>query len=504
MTNGPQSFIAELKRRHVFKIGVIYIAYLVAVLSFASDIKNALNLPDYTVTLIIVLSVLGLPVALIIAWAFELTPQGIRRTPEVDAAAVAAKNEMPPKPDSELASIAVLPFQSVSSAEQEAFLATAIPLELNNTLSRVHQLRIVSSQSSFAHSRNGKDLKMIASELGVSYVISGSVSQLGEDVRVIAELYDAMSDTLLWTERFDMRAEQVFETERRIAEAAAMAFGGERLRLEVERARQGQTTDQAAWELVQKARGYLLNYAPDSVDAAIPLLEKAVALDPAFTVGYAQLGLVTAEKTLNAVGDDPEADRAAALAAIARAESLAPNDSVVLRSAGVVQAYCGHNAEAIDLLRQATNLAPYDLGAWGYFGWPLVNTGKREDLEELHGILDRLLEHGTKHPGYPYWLFHKSVAHCCEGDCERALDYVRRATAAQPRFALGWMHQANVHGLLGQVDEAREAAARCLNANPRIDGRYYETLMRVFSDNEDVVACRVAGLRSAGLIGEAA
>jgi len=492
-----RSFIAELKRRHVLRAGAIYIAFLIGVIALVSDIDGTYDLEKWVGQTIIGIAVLGLPIVLVFAWVFELTLHGVVR--EKDLIEEIKESDVPPKPKSELASIAVLPFSNLGDAGNK-LLAMAIPLELNNTLSRVQRLRIVSGQSSSAHSREDKDLKSLASELDVDYVISGSVAQIGSHIRVIAELYDATSDTLLWSERFDLEADQVFDAERRIAEATAMVFGGQRLRLEVEAASRAQTTNPAAWELVQKSRAYLLSYTRDSVDKAVSLLQQAVVKDQNYAIGHAQLALVTAEKTLNAIADDPDADRAAALAAIEKAESLAPNDPVVLRSAGVVHAYVGNNAESLRLLKRATALAPYDLGAWGYLGWPLTGTGKSEHRAELLNILERLLADGTKHPGRPYWLFHKSVALCCEGQTEHALDCVNDALAEQPRFAIGWMHAANLHGLLGRDEAARKAVARSLAINPAFTPDYYAELINRISDDPTVARQRTEGLGRAGLL----
>jgi TolB-like protein len=489
-------FVAELRRRSVIKIALLYAAFAVAIIAFSSDIESALGLPDFTDTLIVVLSALGFPIAVVFAWVFDLTPHGLEVTKSVEDAS--AKTLVPPGPDTELASVAVLPFKG----RGDTFFAEAIPLELHSTLSRVNRLRIVSEQSSIAYSEAGMDLRSVASRLGVNYVISGSVIRHENTVRIVAELYDAMSDTLLWSKQFDANLNNVFESERQIAEAVAVAFGGERLRLEVEHARAGQPSDQAAWELVQRARGYLIRYTMDSVAEAIPLLKRAVDLDPGYAVGYANLGLVTAEKTLNAIGEDPDADRLAAQEASARAESLAPNDSVVLRSAGAVNAYCGNNVLSLSLLRRAVSLSPYDLGAWGYFGWPLASMGGPDNLAELHEILDRLLATGGQHPGIPYWLFHKSAAYCCEGEWEQSLDYIRRSMEVQPRFAFGAMHSANLLGQLGRYDEARSAVSRCTEMNPGMTTRYYAELISVLSGTDDIVAMRTAGLRKADLLSD--
>jgi len=252
---------------------------------------------------------------------------------------------------------------------------------------------------------------------------------------------------------------------------------------------------------VQKARAYLLDYTPSAVAASIPLLRRAVELDPKYAVGYAALGLVTAEKTLNAVSADPDADRRSAMEAIARAEQLAPRDPVVLRAAGCVHAYLGAYRRSIDLLRRAVKIAPYDLGTWGYLGWPLVATGESRDLTELHEIIERLLATSSEqHPGRSYWLFHKSVAYACAGDCERALVHAEEYTAEQPRFSLGWMHHANVLGRLGRASAARTALERSVEHNPLMDARYYVELMGVLTDQQGVIRSRTEGLYAAGLL----
>jgi adenylate cyclase len=288
--------------------------------------------------------------------------------------------------------------------------------------------------------------------------------------------------------------------QQRISEAVVATFGGERMRAEIRRANRAAGADTTAWQLVQQARSYLLDYTPSSVASAIPLLRRAIELDPQYAVAYATLGLVTAEKTLNALSTDPDADRRSALDAIARAERLAPRDPVVLRTAGCVHAYAGAYARSLELLRRAVKLGPHDLGTWGYLGWPLVATGRAEDRRELHEIVDRLLATSAQHPGRAYWVFHKSVAYSCDGDHEQALAHAQEYTVEQPRFSLGWLHYANVLGSLGKSMEARAALEQSLATNPLMTPAYYAGLMAVLSDQASVVESRTTGLKQAGLL----
>jgi predicted Zn-dependent protease len=146
-------------------------------------------------------------------------------------------------------------------------------------------------------------------------------------------------------------------------------------------------------------------------------------------------------------------------------------------------------------------LAPYDLGTWGYLGWPLVATGAPNDLRELHEIVDRLLATSSAHhPGRAYWLFHKSVAYTCAGECERALAPAEECTTELPQFSIGWMHYANVLGRLGRKDAARAVLEQCLGHNPLMRPAYYVELMSVLTDQAAVVQSRTSGLYAADLI----
>jgi len=490
----------ELRRRQVFKVGAAYGVAAWAIIQLVDIVGPDLHVPEGTNLWLVVVAFAGFPVVIALSWIYELTPQGFRETANLLGGAAVIAPTKDPAPSTALASVAVLPFGKLTPAAQHSYLADALPIELQSLLSRMPELRVVSRQSAVAHAGAGSDLRAIARDLKVQYVISGSITEIGDRLQINVQLDDAVDDTLLWSERYDVAAADVERLQRDISEKVVATFGGERLRAEIRRANDNAAADANAWQLVQKARAYLLDYTPTSIAAAIPLLRRAVELDPQYAVGYATLGLVTAEKTLNALSADANADRRFALEVIGRAERLAPRDAVVLRAAGCVHAYTGDYRYSIELLRRAVKLAPYELGAWGYLGWPLVATGDPADLVEVLEIVERLLATSPQHPGRVYWLFHRSVAHACADDRERALADAEEYAAEQPRFSLGSMHHANVLGLLGRRDEARAAVERSLQHNPLLTPAYYADLMTVLTDQPAVVEKRTRGLVSAAIV----
>lgn len=490
----------ELRRRQVFKVIAAYGVGAFAIIQLVDIVGPDLHVPEGTSLFMVIIAIVGLPVALALSWIYELTPQGLKETVNLLGGPAVIAPESDSAPLTALASVAVLPFGKLTPAAQHAYLADALPIELQSLLSRMPELRVVSRQSAVAHAGAGSDLRAIARELKVQYVISGSVTEIGDRLQIHVQLDDAVDDTLLWSERYDVAAADVERLQREISEKVVATFGGERLRTEIRRANDNAVADGNAWQLVQKARGYLLDYTPASIAAAIPLLRRAVELDPQYAVGYATLGLVTAEKTLNALSADASADRRFALEVIGRAERLAPRDAVVLRTAGCVHAYTGDYRYSIELLRRAVKLAPYDLGTWGYLGWPLVATGNPADLAEVREIVERLLATSPQHPGRVYWLFHRSVAYACSDDYELALADAEEYASEQPRFSLGSMHLANVLGLLGRRDDARAAVERSLQHNPLLTPAYYADLMTVLTDQPAVVEKRTRGLVEAAII----
>ena len=243
----------------------------------------ALDGPAHGVRWVLGVLIAGLPIALALSWRYDLSPEGLpvhgpdSRMSTLTTVLWVRKSS---PGEGQVAAVAVLPFENLTPNTPRAYLANAIPIELQSQLSRIHDLRVVSRQSAVARSENRADLPTIAKNLAVQYVISGSVADLGERLQINVQLDDALDDTLLWSERYDVAAQDVERLQQRISEAVVATFGGERMRAEIGRANRAADADTTAWQLVQQARSYLLDYTPTSIASAIPLLRRAIELDP--------------------------------------------------------------------------------------------------------------------------------------------------------------------------------------------------------------------------------
>lgn len=504
-------FLYELRRRKVLRVAVVYGALGWLLIEVASVVFPALMLPPWTVRLVVVLILLGFPLAIILTWVFDITSAGVERTaglPEPDAEDADSPTSTrsgyplhgPPTIDEAIASVAVLPFDDLSPDGRHTVLASGIATEIHSTLNKMHRIRVAPRRSSFHVADGDEAVEEIAQTLNVRYILSGSLMRDDNRIRVIAELDDAIEGSQIWSEKYERDLDDLLAVQAEIAEAIVAAFGGERLRAEIQRAQTQPTGNLDAWSLVQKARHYILNYGRQSLDEAQSLLTKGIELDPDYAAAHAALGSVLAERILNGFSDDPDADRKRAIEAIERAETLAPHDSFVLKMAGMVSATCGEPEQSIRSLRASVELAPFDFGAWGYFGWPLVARGAAGDLDKVHKIIDRLLKLAPEHSGVAYWLFHKSVAYVCQNELQQSAEFARQAIDKHGELSWVWMHQANVLGLMGQYKEAKVGAARASQVNIYMTPEHYAARVRAMGGSADTTHKRTHGLVEAGLL----
>ncbi len=409
----------------------------------------------------------------------------------------------PPPLERARASIAVLPFDSLSRDPDDAYLADGLASEIIAMLSRIPDLRVVSRLASFAYRGQAVDPRKLADELDLNYILTGSVRRAGERVLVIAELMDTEDASQLWSGRYHRELTDFLKLQEDLAEAIVYQFGGEYLRAEWRRVSRLPTGNVDAWSLIQKAKSANLPVNRNALDEALRLTRQALELDPGYAGALANLASILMQRVINGSSKRPQEDRAEALAAVERAAELAPGDPSVLRTLGNVWSNCGEHAKAVRALRRAVEIAPFDLHTWGRLARTLAYGGDARDLAESHAILDRNLALAPNHPMRPYWLYFKANACVRTGHYQDAVDHVRRSLDIQPGYAGAWVALANALGFAGQAEAARQAMQKAQQVNPTMTPKHFARQVRIVAHgNEAHIGHSIGGLRAAGLLAE--
>jgi TolB-like protein len=349
------SLFDELNRRKVFRVAVVYAATSFVVLQVADIMLPRLGVPEWAMSLIVLLVALGFPVALVLAWALDLTPDGIRRTesatPQEPAPSLLGRNTVlaatllvivgaslsagwllkPSGPARDRvaegaphasASVAVLPFANFA-VEDEDYFSDGITEDIIAQLTRVPDLTVISRTSAMRYRNTELTLREIGAELGVGAILEGSVRRSDDRVRIVAQLIDVATDAHLWAETYDREVADIFAVQSDVAREIASALG-RTLASPGAGGREPARTDPETYELYLRARHLWNQRRPDALRSAIQYLEEAIARDPGFALAHAGLADANGVLPLN----DPTAptlpSAESAMAAARRALELDP------------------------------------------------------------------------------------------------------------------------------------------------------------------------------------
>ena len=321
------NFLAELKRRNVYKVAIAYGVVAWLLIQIATQVFPFFEIPNWTVRLVVLLVVIGFPVAVIIAWAFELTPEGLKRTEVADAAPtrgsrrrawiyvviVAAaisvslfslgrytsskQSEGPASPEK---SIAVLPFDNLSRDQENAYFAEGIQDEILSRLAKIADLKVISRTSTQKYKSTPDNLREIAKQLGVSNILEGSVQKVADQVRVSVQLINATSDAHLWAEIYDRKLTDIFAVESDIAKTIAETLRAKLTGSEEQMMSMKPTENTQAYELYLKGRFFWNKRTGADLRKAIEYFNQAIAKDPNYALAYA--GLADSYLLLSAFG----------------------------------------------------------------------------------------------------------------------------------------------------------------------------------------------------------
>ena len=419
-----KNFFAELKRRNVYKVAVAYAVVGWLLIQIATQVFPFFEIPNWAVRLAVLLIVLGFPIALVIAWAFELTPEGLKRTEAADAGTTEAPTRhrtwifiiitagalslglfflgrytAPRSADSvsSTKSIAVLPFESLSEDKANAYFADGIQDEILARLSKIAELKVISRTSTQKYKSAPANLREIVQQLDVANILEGSVQKAADKVRITVQLINARNDQHLWSETYDRRLIDVFQVESDVAQKIAGALEAKLTGREKAAINSGGTENSQAYEAFLHAVALRTAQSAEDQQRALEFCRQAVALDPNFAQAWAELAVseasryffpehteaqkerarVAAENALRLAPDLPDAQGAmglyyyyclrdfeGALTRLEAARQLAPNDWKLIGAMSLVKRRQGKLDEAIALQIQASQLDPLNEDLW--------------------------------------------------------------------------------------------------------------------------------------------
>ena len=459
----PKIFFGELKRRNVYKVAVAYAVVGWLLIQVATQVFPFLEISNWMIRLVILLTAFGFPVALIIAWAFELTPEGVKRTEDADAArqhsrggvwiavvVVAAtlslglfflgrytagtstpRSSEPATASNPQKSIAVLPLVNTSGDPSNEYFSDGLSEELIAVLAKIPELKVIGRGSSFFFKGKSGDSAEIGQKLGVANLIEGSVRKQGDRVRIVAELISAVDGRSLWSETYDRELKDVFAVQAEIAKSVAEQMKVKLLGETVRSDAYGPSENPAAHNAVLQSDFYFQQQTAESVRQAITFLQEAVRLDPKYALAYAKLAQAwrqyAASFSTDATDDTSKAYDEARRAADA-AVSLAP-DLVETRKAvawvAITPDLDFRSAEKE--FRRALQSAPSDAAAKNGLSLALLAQGQLTEAE-----------------------------HSCQ-----------EATSLDPLLTSSWINIGRVAIGMGRYREAEEMFRKGIEIQPR-------------------------------------
>ena len=453
------SFFAELKRRNVYKVAIAYIVGGWALSQGIAQVFPVFDVPNWAIRSIVLLIILGFPIAVVVAWFFEITPEGIKRTEVADAArqhsrgktwiyivvigaivsiglfllgrysaatynatsAGAGSAAIPAK------SIAVLPFENLSDDKNTAYFSDGITEEILNALAQIPNLKVAARRSAFQFKGNDLDLRKIGQILGVAHILEGSLQKAGDQVRINVQLVDVKDGLQAWSEKYDRKLDNVFAVEDEIAKAIAT-----RLRVQLTGgAGQPLVTDSTnnpqAHELYLRGLTLLAARGP-GLRQATDLFQRAVKLDASYAQAWGALAIT--EFLLPSYGlDSFDAALLRGESAAQRALSLDPNTASAQVAIGLANTFRCRWPEADQAFRRALVLAPGDAEAVNQYAQFLSSVGQLEaSLREI--------EHAQQlDPLSPIIGVIRAGALAALGRDDAAEAQIKKVLATHPEFA---------------------------------------------------------------------
>jgi TolB-like protein/Flp pilus assembly protein TadD len=498
--NKKLSFFEELKRRNVYRVGVAYAVLTWLILQAIDTVSPLLSLPDFAPKLALTILAIGFPAVILFAWAFELTPEGIKREKDVDrtqsitshtgqrldriiigvlviavgmllvdkfflsdpAAPVQVATEIS-APDAaaeeEVPSIAVLPFVNMSDDKSSEYFSDGLADTMLHMLAQISDIRVAARTSSFQFRDQAMDISKIGEQLNVATVLEGSVQRAGDKIRITAQLIDVDNGFHLWSGNYDRSLEDVFAIQDEIANEVVAALKVSLLGDEAGAMDRDQTENVDAYTEYLLGLNALNKSSIENYSRAVAHLQAAIELDPDYSLAWSTLGRTYLE--MESYGAMPQTDAiAAAREAASRALDLVPESSEALAILGWAANLDGADDEAGKLLAKAVELGPNNAVAAEAYGNYLAGEARPQDA------LVALQRAARLDPLSEPVIMSLSNLHLALGDMDAAERFAVRMRAIAPNSAnLGGV-ESYIALRRGDIVGAIDAMKRALEADP--------------------------------------
>ena len=391
--------------------------------------------------------------------------------------------------------IAVLPFRTIGGETGDAYFGEGITEDIINALARSHSFYVIARNSTLRYREEQGDLRQVAAELGVRYVLQGSVRRSAARLRITCELIDASTLTTVWAEKFDGANDDIFEFQDRIAASTVGKIEPRLIRAEAERALQKPTENLGAYDCVLRAFALIYTFDRRDFAEAGRFLERAVELDPSYAQAHAWLAWWCNLAAGEGYSADPVADRLKAERASQTSVNLDPDDAFCLAVAAHVQAFLAKKLDdAAEMFDRAVLLNENCAFAWGMSASTYCYLGKSDEA------LERLRNAWRLSPFDPLNFVFLTIAGIAEfgtGRYDQAIAWLRKSERANPRFSACCRTLAATLAISGDLDGARRAALKLLSIEPGFRISVFKSWYPM-RDSERLKLL-VDGLRLAGL-----
>ncbi len=409
------------------------------------------------------------------AWIETLPRRGYRYVGPVDVEVPVASvaRSVPPTADGpELAlpnqpSIAVLPFQNMTGDATQEYFADGVVEEITTALSRFRSLFVIARNSSFTYKARSVDVKQVGRELGVRYVLEGSVRKAGDRLRITGQLIDASTGAHLWADRFDGSLEDVFDLQDRIAASVAGAIAPRLEQAEIERVKRKPTDSLDAYDYY--LRGMASYHRPpfanrDATSEALRLFGRAIDLDPEFATAYAMAAYCYVMRRGSGNMTDPAWENAEATGLARRAIELGRDDALAIGTGGFVLAYVAADLDAgVALIERGLGLNPNLAPLWFYSGYAALWLGEPDKAIDRFARAMRL---SPLDPTMPRMQAATADAHFHAGRFDEAASWATTALREAPDHHNALRISAASNALTGRLDRAQSAIARLRQVDP--------------------------------------